>query len=128
MSNSAGLSALKLELKYPNNFRLVEALIYFYSKSQTNEILTKKECSILREYILKGYSDETKDYIESTFNIKRTNLNCHNYSLQKKGFLIPHSKNQNNKILSPELLKIKEFYEGSSEKKVILVNLIDENR
>lgn len=122
------VTAYKIDFEYSNDFRFVDALIYFFAKTQTQFVLSERECAIIREYVMRGYSDETKRHIEKSFNIKPTNLNTYNCNLQKKGFLLPHTKNQNNKLLNPELLKLRQFFEADSQKKVLLVNFIDQNR
>jgi len=125
MSN---VSAYKLDFKYGNDFRFVDSLIYIFAKTQFNNPLSSRECEIIREYVLRGYSTETKRHIEKTLKMNRKNLNVYNCNLQKRGFLMPHERNQNNKILNPELMKLREFYLNSSEKKIVLVNFIDENK
>lgn len=122
------VTAYKIDFKYSNDFRFVDTLIYIFARTQENEILSKRECEVLREYIIRGYSDNTKDHIAKTLKIKRTTLNQFNHNLQNKRMLLPHPNNQNNKLLNPELSKLKEFYETNAEKKVFLVNFVDENR
>lgn len=119
--------ACKLDYEFSNDFRFVETLIYIFARTQAQEI-SIRECEILREYVLRGYSNETKNHIQKALGIKPTNLNVYNCNLQKKGLLKPHPKKQNNKVLNEELLKIRQFYEEASDKKVLLINFLDKNR
>lgn len=125
---SSPVTAYKIDFTYSNDFRFVDTLIYIFARTQEDEILSKRECEVLREYILRGYTDSTKEHIIKTLDIKRTTLNQFNHNLQNKRMLLPHPNNQNNKLLNPELAKLKEFYETNAQKKVFLVNFVDENR
>lgn len=119
--------ALKLDFEYSNNYRFMDCLIYMFSRCQKNYILSKTECEILREYLLRGYSSETKKHIVKSLKTTITSVNTLNCNLQKKGFLMPDPNKQINKTLNPELLKLKQFYETDSQRKVLLINFIDEN-
>lgn len=122
------VTAYKIDFKYSNDFRFVDTLIYVFARTQEEQILSKRECEILREYILRGYSLNTKKHITKSLGMTLTTLNTFNNKLQNKKMLFPHPNNQNNKILNPELEKLREFYETSADKKVFLVNFIDENK
>lgn len=119
--------ALKLDFNYSNDFRFMDCLIYMFSRCQKNYILSKTECEILREYLLRGYSLKTKEHIVKVLGTTLKSINAMNCKLQKKGFLMPDPNNQVNKTLNPELLKLKQFYDTDSKRKVLLVNFIDDN-
>jgi len=120
-------SALKFDFNYSSSFRFMDCLIYMFSKCQKNYILSKTECEILREYLIRGYSLNTKKHIVKTLDTTITSVNAINCKLQKKGFLLADPNNQRNKTLSKELSKLREFYETDSERKLLLINFIDEN-
>lgn len=126
MSNP--VTAYKIDFTYSNDYRFVDTLIYIFARTQEEEELSKRECEILREYVLRGYSLKTKKHITSVLKMSLTNVNTFNNKLQKKKMLFPHPNNQNNKILNPQLAKLREFYETQADKKVFLVNFIDGNK
>lgn len=78
--------------------------------------LRPKLVEILAFYILKGYSDETKELIIKTLNITRPNLNQINAELTRKGYLRIDQRSYRKKYLSPAMLQIKEYFmDGKSD-------------
>lgn len=75
--------------------------------------LRPKLVEILAFYILKGYSDETKNLILKTLNITRQNLNQINAELTRKGYLRIDQRSYRKKYLSPAMLQIKEYFMDS---------------
>lgn len=114
--------AYKVDFKYENDIDLLDIVMSLFSKTVLEEELSKKEKIVLREYILNGYSKQTKDSIRLSLKIKPQNLNTLNYYLQKKGFLKPHPKNQRLKLLNEELIKLKDCFMSDNEGKLFIVN------
>lgn len=105
---------------------MVECLLYIYSKTRLDRHLTEKEAVILREYVMNGFSDVTKKSICISLGIKnRKNLDVFNHRLQNKGFLLPHPRNQQNKVLSEDMQRISDFYKMDNSKKLVIVDLIN---
>jgi hypothetical protein len=93
-----------------------------YSITVLKTDLSLKQRTVLREYILNGYSLQTKKSLMITLNIKGTNLNTINFNLKKKGLLIPHPTNQRLKIVNEELYQIKkEFLEKGNKSAFIAI-------
>lgn len=117
--------AYKVDFKYNNDVDLLEVVMSIFSKTVLEEELSNKERTVLREYIINGYSKQTKNSIKLTLGMKDANLNTLNYYLQKKGFLKPHPKNQRSKVLNEELLELRDtFMEAKNGKKMFIVNFI----
>ena len=107
-----------------NEIETFSLVLKLYGLTVLNEELSPREITVLRDYILNGYSKETKMGIRLTLGISAANLNTLNSNLQKKGFLEPHPRNQREKLLSKELLDLKEvFYKR--KKKYFLISFED---
>lgn len=107
-----------------NEIETFSLVLKLYGLTVLNEELSPREITVLRDYILNGYSKETKLGIRLTLGISAANLNTLNSNLQKKGFLEPHPRNQREKLLSKELLDLKEvFYKR--KKKYFLISFED---
>lgn len=116
--------AYKVDFSYKNKLELLEIVMSLYSKTVLNKEISSKEKTVLREYILHGYSKETKDSIVLDLEITTSNLNTVNYALQKKGFLEPHPKNQRLKLLNEDLKKLRDCFTSQDKKKMFLVNFV----
>lgn len=115
--------AYKVDYQSKNDVELFDVVITLYSKTVLKKELSHKESTVLREYILNGYSLNTKKAICLSLGIKIENLNTLNCNLQKKGFLKPHPTNQRLKTLSEELLALKNvFLETDNTKRLFIVN------
>jgi hypothetical protein len=105
-----------------NSIELLDTVLRLYSITVLKTDLSLKQRTVLREYILNGYSLQTKKSLMITLNIKGTNLNTINFNLKKKGLLIPHPTNQRLKIVNEELYQIKkEFLEKGSKSAFIAI-------
>ena len=112
--------AYKVDFKSKNDVDLLDTVMFIYSRTVLKEELGLRERSALREYLLHGYSLTTKRAICLSLGIKIENLNTLNCNLQKKGFLIPHTKNQRLKMINEDLLNLKRvFLESEKEKNYI---------
>jgi hypothetical protein len=119
--------AYKVDYKYKNDVELLDIVMTIFSRTVLEEELSNKERVVLREYIVNGYSRETKKAIRLAEKMKDANLNTLNYHLQKKGFLKPHPKNQRLKLLNEELLELRDcFMKESKDKKAFIINFINE--
>jgi len=87
------------------------------------EPLSPRELVVIRDYILHGYSLETKRGIMLNLGIKSSNLDQINHKLKIKGFLEPHKTNQRKKVVNKELLNLKEvFMDGEIENRMFIIN------
>lgn len=118
--------AYKVDFKYENDVDLLEVVMSIFSKTVLREELSNKERTVLREYIVNGYSKQTKNSIKLSLSMKDANLNTLNYHLQKKGFLKPHPKNQRLKLLNEELLELRDCFINGTGKKMYIINFIGE--
>ncbi len=117
--------AYKVDFKPNDSLDFYDMLLSIYSLTVLKDPLKTKERIILRYYLLYGYSKETKDMIVLDMGIKRSNLNTSNYDLQKRGFLKPHPTNQRSKLISKELLELKDtFTNKESDKKLFILNIV----
>jgi len=114
--------AYKADFKYKNDVQLVDTIMYLFSKTVLNKELSNKEVIVLREYVLNGYSKQTKNSLLLELNIQPQTLNTMNYHLKNKGFLRPHPQNQRLKLLNEKLLELKEFIEDPDNDKVFMVD------
>lgn len=115
--------AYKVDFKSKNDVDLLDTVMFLYSRTVLKEELSLREKTALREYLLYGYSLNTKKAICLSLGIRIENLNTLNCSLQKKGFLRPHQNNQRLKIISEELLNLKKvFLDSQKERKLYIIN------
>jgi len=115
----------KVDYKYNNNTSLLDTVMDIFSKTVLNKELSFRERTVLREYILNGYSLTTKKSIRISLDITPENLNTLNCTLQKKGFLRPHANNQRLKVVNEELLNLKQVFIDNSGRKCFLINFIN---
>lgn len=116
--------AYKVDFKYKNDVDLLEVVMSIFSNTVLKEELSNKERTVLREYIVNGYSKQTKNSIKLSLGMKDSNLNTLNYHLQKKGFLKPHPKNQRLKLLNEELVELRDTFLKDSGKKMYIINFV----
>lgn len=116
------MPAYLVDFKYKNDIEVLDAALYVYSKTVLKNELSEKRRIILREYLLYGYTEQTKDGICRNLNMDRRNLNTQNHNLQKMGFLKPHPTTQKLKLVSEDLLRLKETVLSTEGKKVIMIN------
>jgi hypothetical protein len=110
--------------EFSNDIELLDVVMSLFSRSVLKKEISYKEKVVLREYMINGYSPNTKKAIRLSLDIKETNLNTLNCTLQKKGFLRPHPTNQRLKLLNEDLLKIRDMFLGESERKMFIVEFI----
>lgn len=77
--------------------------------------LRPKLVEVLAFYILKGYSDKTKETIINTLGITKPNLNQINSELTKKGYLRIDQRSYRKKYLSPAMLQIKDYFLNNND-------------
>lgn len=109
---------------FKNDIELLDVVMSLFSRSVLKKEISYKEKVVLREYMINGYSSNTKKAIRLSLNIKETNLNTLNCTLQKKGFLKPHPTNQRLKLLNEDLIKIRDMFLGISERKMFIVEFV----
>ncbi len=117
-------AAYVANFNYENDIELLDIVMNIFSTSVLKENLSYKERTVLREYMLHGYSSNTKKAIRLSLSIKETNLNTLNCTLQKKGFLKPHPTNQRLKLLNDGLIKIRDLFLGENERKMFIVEFV----
>lgn len=109
---------------YENDIELLDIVMNIFSITVLKENLSYKERTVLREYMINGYSSNTKKAIRLSLLIKETNLNTLNCTLQKKGFLKPHPTNQRLKLLNDDLIKIRDLFLGDAGRKLFVVEFL----
>lgn len=117
--------AYKVDFKFENDVQLLDIVMDIFSRTHLNTQLSHKERTVLREYIMNGYSLTTKKSIRMSLQITAENLNTLNHTLQKKGFLYPHRNNQRLKVVSDKLLELKTVFLDSKGKRLFIVNMIE---
>jgi len=110
--------------EFSNDIELLDVVMSLFSRSVLKKEISYKEKVVLREYMINGYSANTKKAIRLSLNIKETNLNTLNCTLQKKGFLKPHPTNQRLKLLNDDLIKIRDMFLGEAERKMFIVEFV----
>lgn len=116
------MKAFKADFLYENQIEILDLVLYLYSKTTLKTEITNRERHVLREYILNGYSAETKKIIMLNMNIKPINLNVINSKLQQKGFLHPHPRKHTLKVLDKQLLDIRDCFVSDDPKKLFIVD------
>lgn len=118
----------KVDFKYRNEVSLLDAVIDIFSKTVLNKELSFRERTVLREYILNGYSSTTKKALKISLGITSENINTLNCTLQKKGFLKQHDGNHRNKVVNDDLMNLKKVFIENQNKKCFLINFVlDDN-
>ena len=84
--------AYKVDFKSKNDVDLLDTVMFLYSRTVLKEELSLREKTALREYLLYGYSLNTKKAICLSLGIRIENLNTLNCSLQKKRIFKTSSK------------------------------------
>ncbi len=121
MTNKKAPAAYIAPFDFTNDIELLDVVMSLFSRSVLKKEISYKEKIVLREYMINGYSSNTKKAIRLSLNIKETNLNTLNCTLQKKGFLKPHPTNQRLKLLNDDLLKIRDMFLGDASRKMFVV-------
>ena len=119
--NSKVPAAYIAPFHFENDVELLDVVMSLFSRSVLKKEISYKEKIVLREYMINGYSSNTKKAIRLSLNIKETNLNTLNCTLQKKGFLRPHPTNQRLKLLNDDLIKIRDMFLGDAGRKLFVV-------
>jgi len=124
MSNET--RAYKVEFKYKNRLHLIDTIIYLFSKTvlELEEELTKQEIDILKVYLIHGYSPEVKKGILVDLKMNAPTLNTNNCKLQKKGFLRPHPTSGRLKLVTEDLIKLRDCFINEGEKNLFLVHFV----
>ena len=76
---------------------------------------------VLSFYIIYGYSSETRDLIVDALGITRKNLNQSNAILTKLGYLLVNPNNLKDKLLSKEMLKLKDYFVDRKTPKIMMI-------
>lgn len=121
------MKVYKVDFKFHNDVDLLDVVLSLFSKSVLREEITNKERTVLREYLLNGYSSNTKASLRLSLGIKHSNLNTLNYTLKEKGFLLPHPTNQRLKIVNEQLMNLKNVFLNNDGQKVFLINFLKED-
>lgn len=109
-----------------NEIEVLSAMIELYSTSITirrKETIRPKLTELLAYYVKYGYNKESKRIASQSMGVKTTNLNVMNRELTVLGYLIPSTKNLNNKYLHPELQRLSEYYNKSQENSFYLFQI-----
>lgn len=110
-----------------NKVEMIDKVLIIFASVVLNETISNKEMTVLRDYLLNGYSTQTKKALRLTLNIKNTHLDQINHKLKKKGFLEAHKTNERHKVLNKKLLELKSvFIDSEVENKVFLINFKNE--
>lgn len=81
---------------------------------------------VLSYYVLFGYGKDVQELIKQSLKISEENLAQIRSELTKLGYLTKDDKNFNNKHLSEELMRIKDYFLDTGIKnKLFLIELID---
>lgn len=106
-----------------NRVEMIDTVLLIFASTVLNETLQPREIIVLRDYLLNGYSTETKKALKLTLGITNLNLDQINHKLKKKGFLESHKTNERQKVLSQKLLDLKNvFIDSGVENRVLLIN------
>lgn len=100
---------------YTNEKEYLDKVIDVYSLVVLNNDLTKLERGVLKYYLKNGYSDRVKQSIKKDFNVTSQHLNQLNWKLKEKGFLDNHSTNQRSKVVSPELINLRDAFDADGK-------------
>lgn len=95
---------------YENDKEYLDKVLDIYSLIVLDNELTKKERGVLKYYLKSGYSDRVKESIKKDIGITSQHLNQINWKLTNKGFLEKHPTNNRSKVVSPELLELKDTF------------------
>lgn len=95
---------------YEDDQELLDVVINVYSLVYLRDSLTQKQKNVLRYYLKSGYSDQVKKAIRLDFNMNKGHLNQINWALTSKGFLEKHPNNYRSKLVSQDLLKLKDTF------------------
>lgn len=96
--------------RFDNSLEYMDKLLDLYSLVVLDNELTKKERGVLKYYLRSGYSDRVKDSIRKDIGISHQHLNQINWKLTNKGFLNKHPTNNRSKIVSPDLIQLKDTF------------------
>lgn len=107
-----------------NEVETLTIVLKLYALTVLEQELSPREVTVLRDYIINGYSKQTKDGIRLALGISEANLNTLNCSLQKKGFLKPHKTNQRKKELGDAVENLKQVFFNRT-KKTFLIQFIN---
>lgn len=114
------------KLNYDNSYQLLFNFLQIYSTAQNivngDNYLRPRLIEILAYYMLKGYSNETKDYIiENERGLNRTNLNQINCELTNKGFLKRDRFKYHTRTLAKELIELKDYVLNNKETPIFTI-------
>lgn len=96
--------------KIDNNLELLKMVLDLYSTIVLKNTLTKTQKEVLLYYLKNGYSSEVKESIIIDFKIKPNHLNNINWNLTDKGYLVKHPTNKQSKLVSKELLFLRDSF------------------
>lgn len=105
------------KLPFDSEYDLLRKFLTFYTMCHNlkkgKNYLRPKLVDVLTYYIIKGYSEDTKNFIlQSNPELKRTNLNQINAELTKKGYLVKVGFRNNEKALAATVEALKDYIEA----------------
>lgn len=106
-------------IEYVDDLDLMQKAVTIYTTlvnvKSGDKYLRPMLANVLSYYLLHGYSNDTKQLVLDTLDIKKDNLNQINCELQKKGYLERDSGNYRKKNLSSRLDGFKDFFTITKE-------------
>lgn len=106
-----------------NRVEMIDTVLIIFANTVLNETLSPREIIVLRDYLLNGYSTQTKKALRLTLGITNSNLDQINHKLKKKGFLEAHKTNERQKVPNQKLLDLKDvFIDSEVDNRVFLIN------
>lgn len=116
----------KIDVNYDNSYELLRHFLSVYiaanSIKDPDKYIRVGLIKVLTYYVLKGYSEETKEFIIDSIpymNIK--NLNQYNSELQKKGYLLKDKFKYHKRNLPEELYVLKKYVDSNMDKVPLFV-------
>lgn len=103
-----------------DKFELINSVLTVVSEVSGNRMRPAIRTA-LTFYIIFGYSKETRDLIVDSLGINHKNLNQTNSILTKLGYLDNDPKNLKNKLLSPEMAKLKAYFVDEETPKIMMI-------
>lgn len=108
-----------LKIGYEDRLQLYLKAIKLYVDikkiDDTSKSLGDRPLELLSYYLLEGYSDETKEFIQKNLGLTSKNVNTVNRVLTKKGYLAQDKNNFHTKVLNPDLEKLKSYIDTNKD-------------
>lgn len=108
-----------LKVGYDDKLSLCLKAIQLYVDIQKidnpDKSLGSRPMELLSYYLLEGYSNDTKLFIQKNLGLTNKNINTVNLVLTKKGYLYQDKDNFHTKVLSPDLNKLKKYIDNNKD-------------